>query len=86
MTTKIMQWIEHLPEVGEAICKRRAAIAEMATHIECKYQHRPEKGYWLMTLGISPDFCVSAQGVWAYMQAHAIIDDFGTLCIVRNFE
>lgn len=29
MTTKIMQWIEHLPEVGEAISKRRAAIAEM---------------------------------------------------------
>ena len=59
---------------------------DFSTAIECRIQHRPEKGYWLITLGISPDFCVNAKGIWAYMQAHAIIDDFGTLIIINKFE
>lgn len=58
---------------------------EFTTHIECRVQHRPENGYWLITLGISPDFCINARGVWAYSQAHAIIDDLGTLRIINKF-
>lgn len=59
---------------------------DFSTQIECRIQHRPEKGYWLITLGISTDFCVNAMDAWAYPQAHAIIDDFGTLQIITNFR
>lgn len=59
---------------------------DFSTAIECRFQHRPEKGYWLLTLGISLDFCLTENGVfWAYPQAHGIIDDFGTLQIITKF-
>lgn len=59
---------------------------DFSTAIECGIQHRPEKGYWLITLGISPDFCVNGMDTWAYPQAHAIIDDYGSLLIISNFR
>lgn len=59
---------------------------DFSTKIECRVQHRPEKGYWLLTLGISLDFCVNDKDIWAYPQAHGIIDDYGTLQLISGFR
>lgn len=59
---------------------------DFSTTIECRFQHQPEKGYWLITLGIPPTFYVETMAYWAYPQAHAIIDDYGTLQFITNFR
>ena len=56
------------------------------THIRCSHQRIDGPApNWLITVSVTTEHAIAAGAAGSYPQARAVMDDFGTLVIVRGW-